>query len=147
MTELLHEIVIERPIEEVFQFATAPRYWPQWHPSTVSVDLSTQTSLLENQTVVEVIKVGLIKDTVTWTVREHEAPNLWVIQGLANNGGTAVLEYDFSKRKHATHFRRVLNYQTPNLFMSVGDKLIGKRLMAKHSQQALQTLKALLENK
>ena len=145
MTEIRHEIVIDRSIEDVFNFATAPFYWPQWHPSSVDVDQPTPQSLQENQTVIETIKVGLIKDKITWTVREYEAPSLWVAQGDAHNGGTAVLQYYFTHWGGKTQFRRILNYQTANIIMAVGNLIIGRLLMKAESEKALVSLKDQLE--
>jgi len=147
MTELINEIVIDHPIDEVFNYATAPYYWPQWHPSSVAVDKTEPLSLQENQTVVETIKVGFLKGTVTWTVREHNAPHLWVIQGVADNGGTAVLQYYLTHWSGKTQFRRVLNYQLPNIFMAVGDLLLGRFLMKSESEKALVNLQAALQNR
>src|SRR5688572_27363414 len=83
MTRIVNAVQIDRPPADVFEYVTAPLNWPQWHPSSVSVDITTRRSLRIGERVREAIVVGGRPDHVLWVVREYDYPHRWVIEGRA----------------------------------------------------------------
>jgi uncharacterized protein YndB with AHSA1/START domain len=145
MTRIVTDIVIERPVEAVFDYVTTPSNWPQWHPSSVGVDSAAGRSLDVGEQVREAIKVGWQRDRVQWTVLERERPRRWVIEGRGETGGAATLRYELGADGARTRFRRDLTYRMPNAFLGVIDRLLVRHIMAVASRSALARLKRALE--
>ena len=146
MTRIVTDIVIERPVEAVFDYVTAPAKWPQWHPSSLGVDVATDKSLDAGEQVREAIKVGWQRDHVVWTVLERERPRRWVIEGRGESGGAATLRYQLVADGPRTLFQRDLTYRMPNAFLGLIDRLIVRHIMRAASRKALARLKRVLES-
>src|SRR5258706_8857402 len=141
MTQIVTHISIERPVEAVFDYVTNAAKWPEWHPSSVGVDSQTSKSLRVGERVREDIKVGWRRDQVVWTVKEYQRPRRWIIEGLGQQGGSAVLEYQLNANGAATSFTRILNYRMPSKVPAFIDTLLVKHLMKAASRKALARLK------
>jgi len=64
--------------------------WPQWHPSSLDVSGAVDHSGLPGEQVTEQFLVAGRRGSVTWTVRERQAPYRWMINGVIHgrtNGG------------------------------------------------------------
>ena len=145
MSQIHNSIEIACPIELVFDFATTPGHWAEWHPSTIAVTGDTDHSLEPGEQVTEDFRAARRNGRAVWTVKEREAPYRWVIAGVAESGGTATITYSFTKVGAGTRFDRDLVYSHPGLIFAILDKLLGHRLLATESEQALRQLKELLE--
>jgi uncharacterized protein YndB with AHSA1/START domain len=146
MTRICSSIQIRQPIEEVFDFITTPRNWPQWHPASVSVGGNADHSLLPGEEVTENISVAGHHGQVTWLVRERSAPHRWVIDGTGKDGGHATITYTLTRHPAGTNFERELVYTVPNTLLALLDWLIIRSRMKADSVEALQRLKRLLES-
>jgi uncharacterized protein YndB with AHSA1/START domain len=146
MTRIVNAVQIDRPPADVFDYVTAPLNWPQWHPSSVSVDVTTARSLRIGEQVREAIVVGGRRDHVLWVVREYDYPHRWVIEGRGERGGTATITYRLSPAGRGTAFERDLLYRVPGVVLRLLDVLFIRGRMRASSRQALEQLKRLLES-
>jgi uncharacterized protein YndB with AHSA1/START domain len=146
MTRIVNAVQINRPPADVFDYVTAPLNWPQWHPSSVSVDVNTGRSLRISEQVREVIVVGGRRDRVLWVVREYDRPHRWVIEGRGERGGTAIITYRLSPAGRGTAFERDLVYQVSGIVLRLLDVLFIRGRMRAGSRQALEQLKRVLES-
>jgi len=149
MTRVYTTIQIPRPVEEVFDYVTAPQSWPKWHPSSIGVSGATDHSLEEGEQVIEEFLVAGRQGKATWTVKERIFPRLWVIDGIINesrNGG--VVTYQLTPRNGGTYFEREFVYPTRGIVFTVLDRLVIRRRVKAESRLALQQLQtALTEEK
>ncbi|HXV82968.1 MAG TPA: SRPBCC family protein [Candidatus Binatia bacterium] len=143
---IYNNIQINRPIEQVFDFVTTPRNWPQWHPASVSVSGNADHSLRPGEEVTETICVLGYRGGAKWLVRERSAPHRWVIDGSGENRGVATITYTLTRRSEGTVFDRELVYTMPNPLFPLFDSLILRRRMKTDSAEALRCLKRLLES-
>jgi uncharacterized protein YndB with AHSA1/START domain len=146
MTRINNAVQIDRPPTDVFDYVTAPMNWPQWHPSSVSVDVMTARSLRVGEQVREAIAVGGRRDQVLWVVREYDRPHRWVIEGRGERGGTATITYRLSPAGRGTAFERELVYRVPGILLRLLDVLVIRGRMRAGSRQALEQLKRVLES-
>jgi len=156
MSRIVTTVRIECPPEVVFDYATAPAYWPQWHPSSsLSVEMLPESarkqSLQVGGQVREWIAVEWRRDLLVWTVLEYERPSRWLISGRAGGGGSALITYELepvaTARGIVTSFRRELVYTLPNFWLRLLDMPIIRWRLAWVSRRALRQLKAILEQR
>lgn len=142
--KIVTEVKINRTAEEAFDFATTPANWPQWHPSSQGVSGTVDHPLEVGESVTEAVSVAGLKDSATWTVVERERPNKWKIQGVSSKG-SAVIVYSFTPESGGARFTRELEYSLSNPLLSLLDPLLIRRRMKAASEQALASLKKVLE--
>jgi len=76
MITVSQEITINRPVEQVFAFATNPENFPQWQSEIVSSKVVTEGPLRVGSQFTEVVKImGRPNDTLC-EVTEYEEPKL-----------------------------------------------------------------------
>lgn len=112
-TVLVDEVVINKPIEDVFNYATTADNWKQWHPNTFGAEGASDHSATEGEQIVELIKVGRIRvGKLFWIVTQHVEPSLWQISGVDHTGAAQFLiTYTLETTEdNATHFKRELIY-------------------------------------
>ena len=147
MTRIHKAIRIHTPTERVFEYATTPGNWPEWHPSSLGVSGATDHSLEPGEQVTEEFRVAGRRGRVIWTVREREAPRRWVIDGKVEDGGSGTITYTLTPDTGGTIFERELVYAMPNRVLALLDRLILRRRVAAESSQALGHLKTALERR
>jgi len=138
-------ILIQRPVEQVFDFLTTPGNWPLWHPSSLKVTGAADHSLLVGEQVTEEFVVAGQSGTAVWTVRERQAPHYWVIDGVAENGNRASIPYSLREHGGSTTFERVLEFTLlPPAFPGATLVEFARQVEAE-SSEALRRLKVVLE--
>ncbi|MGB8339698.1 MAG: SRPBCC family protein [Burkholderiales bacterium] len=148
---IVTSVQIQATPSEVFQFVTVAANWKLWHPATISVSGDVHRSAMPGETIVEKIRVGWYRGQARWTVRQWRTPSTahegrWVIEGRADNGGTARIVYVLASEKGGTRFTRALTYSTPNRFYAWLDRLFMRRLLVRQSERALRQLKRVMES-
>lgn len=145
-TRIRDEIIINRPVEAVFDYVTTPGNWPRWHPSSLSVTGSTDCSLEVGEQVTEEYQVAGRQGTVVWTVTEREHPRRWVIEGqIVGRGAGGTVAYTLAPANGATRFVREFSYPTPGLWFQLLNRLLVRRRIAAESTTAVRRLKEVLE--
>lgn len=139
------ETTIARPVEQVFDFATSPGYWPRWHPNSDRVSEGAEHSLEVGEQVTEDFRVGDHIGRAVWTVLERKAPHRWVIEGSQPDGSHATITYTFAAQGKSTAFRRelIIDKLSPGLPQGMADQI--RRRLEADSRAALEGLKKVLE--
>ena len=145
MSRVYKTILIDVPIEKVFDYVTTPANWPKWHPSSLGVSGKTDRSLEPGEKVAEDYRVAGRRGRVVWTVREREAPRRWVIEGQVESGGGGTLTYALTPYDGGTSFERDFVYTMPNPLVALLDRLVLRRRVEAESAEALRRLKRMLE--
>lgn len=127
MARITTSVEIRAPIQHVFDYATTPGNWPSWHPASRSVSGATDHSAAVGERITEEIETGGRRWRAVWIVRERAAPHRWVIEGVAEGGGSATLAYRLTSREGGTRFERELIYRMPNLRVAILDRLFIRR--------------------
>lgn len=148
--EIVNEVIIERPIEDVFQFTTTAENWKLWHPNTLDTDGADDHSATVGEEIIEYVRFFRIPGgKFFWTVSEHRENATWELVGEAEGGLIRfVLTYSFSTPRFGqTRFRRKLvcsmDKQGVNAIVlwSLGPYL------RVSSELAVRNLKAMLESR
>jgi hypothetical protein len=145
LTRILNTILIRRPMEHVFDYVTAPKSWPVWHPVTLAVHGATDHSLEIGEQVVEDFHSAGQRGSMTWTVRERQPPIRWVIEGTSDIGINATITYRLEQKPGGTLFARELCYWKPGVWFQLLDRLFQRRQVLAESAEALRRIKQQLE--
>jgi uncharacterized protein YndB with AHSA1/START domain len=147
-TEVVNEVVIHRPIEQVFDFATTAENWAKWHPNTLRTEGADDHSALVGEKITEWTKVGSIPGgELFWVVTEHVEPTRWQLEGQSQDGIMHfVLTYTFRPtRGGGTLFRRDLVYEMEKTDLTVLLNALTEPFMWLTSEVAVQQLKQVIE--
>jgi uncharacterized protein YndB with AHSA1/START domain len=147
VTRIHTTIRIDEPVERVFEYATTPGNWPEWHPSSLGVSGARDHSLEPGEQVTEEFRVAGRRGRVEWTVRERTVPRRWVIEGKVKSGGSGTITYTLIPDTGGTTFEREFVYATPNGLLALLDRLVLRRRIEVESAEALGRLKAALERR
>jgi hypothetical protein len=139
------EIYIERPPQEVFDFATTPALWHAWHPATVEVRGVPNRPLITGETALELIAVAGRRDQALWTVQVCAAPQRWEIVTDTENGSAHIV-YQIVPMKSGSRFHRTLAFRSKRWPWRALDSTLTRWLLERQSVWALRRLKEVLEN-
>jgi uncharacterized protein YndB with AHSA1/START domain len=142
MTRIINQIIIDRPIEAVFDLVTTARFWPQWHPATTGVSGATEQPMALGDVIREEAQIGGHSYAGNWTVVEHVRPMHVVLRG---GSGQIEITYTFRDQQGQTELVRQLEYQPENFGRSAPDANALQVLMDRQSAEALHKLKILVE--
>jgi uncharacterized protein YndB with AHSA1/START domain len=137
-TTVTNTVVINGAPGPVFDLITTARFWPQWHPATIAVGGVLERPYGAGDLVHERGRVGDTQFETTWKVVEHSRGSKVVLESQT---APARITYTFKRGKRSTRFTRTLEY-APVTFASVKEL---ERIMRDQSEQALNQLKALVE--
>ncbi|MFN8492319.1 MAG: SRPBCC family protein [Caldilineaceae bacterium] len=142
MTEITNTIPIHGPLAAVFDLVTTTRFWPQWHPATIGVGGVTERPFQQGDKIRERARIGAHTYEGAWTVTEHARPTHAVLLG---ESGRIQIRYVFQQVGDEVTYSRTLAYHPEDFAASAGDPARLAQLMYTQSEQALQKLKALVE--
>lgn len=137
-TRLRHEILIDRPIEAVFDVATTARHWTSWHPATQRVEGATQAPAQLGDRIVEHVRIAGHEGSGTWTVVVHEPPHRLVLDSTDAGIGHIRIGYTLTTEGGRTRFVRELDLPAlpPPIEAAMGEQ----------SERGLAALAELLEH-
>ncbi|MBI1801625.1 MAG: SRPBCC family protein [Chloroflexi bacterium] len=145
MGHVINTVLINRPIEEVFNLATTPKNWPRYHPNSLGVSGVTERPVRVGDVTRERANLGGRIGEGDWKVVEHE-PLRRVVWTIDNPGFEGRLIYAFEAQAATTRFTRDLEYQTP--FDSQPETAAQfEQYMHGESEKAVQNLKRVMESK
>lgn len=142
VARVVNLVRIHGPIERVFDVVTTTRFWPRWHPATISVGGVTERPIALGDVVRE---RAWIRERVyegDWTVVEHARPR-WVV--LSGRGGRIRIVYAFVPAGPATIFVRELEYHPEDFYGCAAEPAALENLMREQSEAASRNLKRLVE--
>jgi len=144
MPQLRHQIHIARPVEQVFDYASTPARWPEWHPSSLRLEPGAEQPLPAGARFEEDISAGGRKAHLSWTVLECQRPHVWIAKAQADNGVTLRLEYRLTAEGGGTAFTRLLSYELPSLLLKLYNWVLGQRRIHRESVLSLHQLRDVL---
>jgi uncharacterized protein YndB with AHSA1/START domain len=142
MTSIVAVTRIIGPAGPVFDLITSARFWPQWHPATLSVSGVTQRPYRLGDVIHERVRFAGTETSVSWRVAEHERPSHVVLQALT---APARITYSLEPKGDATVFSRELEYDAPSLRQATQEIANLDTLMQQQSEEGVRRLKELVE--
>ena len=135
-------VLIHRPVDEVFTYATTPKHWPLYHPNSLGVSGVVDRPVQVGDVTRERANLMGREGEGDWRVVERQAPER-VVWTIDNPGFEARLTYAFEARGGGTQFTRTLEYHVPFEGESLGQF---ERFMHDESEKAVQNLKRVMES-
>jgi len=143
MTVVVSVTTINGPAGAVFDLVTSARFWPEWHPATLSVSGVIHQPYRLGDEVHERVRFAGLELDVTWCVTQHVRPSHVVLQALTS---PARITYSFDAKGDTIEFRRELEYDEKLLRLLPGADNLGS-LMRKQSDEGVRRLKELVEQR
>ncbi|MCM3921469.1 SRPBCC family protein [Frankia sp. AiPs1] len=110
MPQVSDDIVTDRPIEAVFDFATTAGYWPRWHPAARRVEGTVDRPARVGDRILEQVTVAAVENTVTWTVVACDRPRRLEFSTDVDAGRVRI-GYDLTALTGGrTRFRRTVDF-------------------------------------
>lgn len=136
---------IDKPAQELFDYLTTAANWPKWHPATASVSGDVDHPATEGETIVEVVRHGLMRDTFPWKIEECRAPSRWAILAKSKRFGQKVrIEYTLTPENGGTRWERMMCFYFPQ-WLAPLDKLVFSKILRRNSEKAVRQLKQSME--
>jgi uncharacterized protein YndB with AHSA1/START domain len=140
MITVERSVAIQRPVEEVFAYATSAAKIPEWRPDILATTGPEQVAI--GTEFVETINF-LGRKPFTMKVRELEQNRKEVIENIAGPGVRPVQTFTFEKIGNATKFTVSVTVRTYGLFRILEPML--PTMIAKNWDGYLRNLKTRLE--
>jgi hypothetical protein len=129
------DVVIQGPMEKVFDLICLARLWPQWHVLTRAVGGVTEIPFKKGDRIYEFVRTPSGPMELDYEIVEHDRPH--GAKMVAEDGTTVT--YTFEEKADGIHFRRVmeLGSETGSMPLSASDET---------DRLSVANLKALVEN-
>ncbi|SAK96590.1 Polyketide cyclase / dehydrase and lipid transport [Caballeronia catudaia] len=145
-TRIVSVAAIQRAPTDVFDFVTTPAHWPQWHPSSLSVQGKTGHPLDVGEQVVEEFLVAGRRGRVVWTVSVKTFPARWSIDGVMDGRPAGTVTYTLTPEANGTRFVREFSYRASSLWFAFVNWIVLKGAIQSESDEAVTRLKRLLQS-
>ncbi|HZS79434.1 MAG TPA: SRPBCC family protein [Ktedonobacteraceae bacterium] len=140
-----NSIVIERPIEEVFDFVTDPTTTSLWQPNLAQSEIITPGPMQVGTAIREVRRIGKAEKSAVWEVTEYEPPHKRAYvytQSFGPITQSGITIFEATEKGTLVQFTAYVKTRFPlNLLMPL---LVG--LMRKQNEKNFALLKQLLES-
>jgi len=133
------EIYIEAPINTVYDYATQPERWNEWHPTSLHADTDNEGTPTSTQQFTEVVDLMGEELTLNHTVLLDERPLAFETRFVSAKGNGTV-RYDLHHKGSGTQFKRTLSYELNTPIPKLETR------MRDISEQAMANLKRRIEN-
>jgi len=138
------EIDIDQAPQAVFDYATTPAFWHNWHPATLEVRDVPNRPLTKGETALELIAVAGRRDQALWTVQVCIAPQRWEIVTDTDNGSAHIV-YQIVPIASGSRFQRTLEFRSKRWPWRALDSTLTRWILERQSARALRKLKEVLE--
>jgi uncharacterized protein YndB with AHSA1/START domain len=156
--KLEHEIVIQRPRQEVYDYVTQPFRWHEWHPASESAT-KAEAALNAGDSFGETVSMKplgflpiRVRQQLKWTVTETGRPTAWEAQATSKLIDLQ-LRYELEAQSEASHgsgagtrFHRTFHYTAKGWTRPI-ERFIVMPRMKRQSSIALKNLKRTLETR
>src|SRR5262249_44176598 len=139
---IVASVMISGPAGAIFDLVTPARYWPEWHPASEAVGGVTQRPFQLGDVLLERGKVAGVSFDIAWRVVEHVRKERVVLQ---SDAPPARITYTFQAVEGGVQFVRELSCDDAPFRARALDLNMVRDQMHRHSQDALQRLRALVE--
>jgi hypothetical protein len=116
-----NEVIVHKPIAQVFEFATVAKNWKEWHPNTLKTAGADNHSATVGEEIIEWVNLSGLHTVFFWEVTAHVEPTVWKLVGESEDRSLRFfLTYTLEATSAgATRFRRELVYEMKKSFFSV----------------------------
>jgi uncharacterized protein YndB with AHSA1/START domain len=146
-----HTVIFNRPIEQVFAYATTMGHWPKWQPATERLTGGQiEEPAQKGDTATEQVRSAGLTGEVRWLVTECNPPHHFAMRtthmGLPLMSKVCItLTYSLEPDNDATRFRRRFSFTTGTLLLRILERVYFRRRVEVDSVEALDRLKRLIE--
>ncbi|MGH8388736.1 MAG: sterol desaturase/SRPBCC family protein [Pseudomonas sp.] len=144
MTRMQHQIDIAGNPVAVLAYASTVSLWPQWHPSSLSIN-GQKGSLHAGARFEEDIRAGGRDGHLSWVVDEYLPGRHWCARADGDHGLSLVLTYQCEAEGDRTRFVRTLEYQFSGLGMRIANKLLLRRRIDRESAASMLALREMAQ--
>jgi uncharacterized protein YndB with AHSA1/START domain len=145
MSRTINTVHIARPLAVVFDYATTPKHWPQYHPNSLGVSGVTERPVQLGDVTRERASLMGREIEGDWKVVEHAPPQkvVWDIQS-ADGQSSMRLMYAFEEKDGGTQFTRDLEFHVAAIAGTPLEEVFAN-YMRGESEKAVQNLKKVME--
>jgi len=143
MPRVTKKILIQGPMERVFDLVTTAKYWTQWHPATISVTGAIDQPMQRGDTIRERARVAGIIAENDWTVVKRKRLSHVALKMPGTRLGDLELVYRFQPRGAEVEFTRELEFDLSKLPPLTRSEI--ERQLLSDSEVGLKRLKTLVE--
>ena len=137
--------------DAVFNYASAPAYWPFCHPSSVEVKqvegqppIDLKKSLPLNKQVIEITQLFYLQQTITWTCTASDPGATFTIEGSAF-GAKGKITYMFEDNPDGSvKFTRIFDLTATNILTIIGFVLLSN-FIGRDATKSLTTVMSMFE--
>ncbi|MCH8619617.1 SRPBCC family protein [Undibacterium sp. TS12] len=144
-THIYNAIEIQRPVQQVFDYACTPTHWPDWHPSSLKLYTKNAGIAKKGARFEEDVRAGGRTGHLVWTVTEYTEQRSWTGQATVDNGANLTVIYHVSATPTGTLFERHLHYDLPGFVLKILNLLVLRRRIVAESALSLQRLQDVLQ--
>lgn len=149
MRKIVNEIIIDKPVEEIFDFVTRPARWYEWFVSSQKSNLEDRSFKVEECFSIDTIQKLFetlpfqIKKTINYKVVEYTPPSNWRIVAESPEITTDT-SYEISDLEGKSKFTRVFIYNPKGIFKII-EPILLRRTIARDAEISLHKLKSRIE--
>ncbi|CAJ61690.1 MULTISPECIES: SRPBCC family protein [Frankia] len=121
MPQVSDDLVTDRPIEAVFDFAATAGHWPRWHPAARRVEGAVDRPARLGDRILEQVTVAGVDNTVTWTIVDCERPQRLAFTTDVDAGQVRIGYALAALADGRTRFRRTVDF--PDLGPAFADAM------------------------
>ena len=144
MTEIIRSIIIEAPIERVFQYASDYQKWPEFYEGVSDFNPITETTRGNGTKYIYKAKIFGMNNIVGTEITEFRENGGWI--GKSFKGLEHKTQWIFKKSNSNTEFTHGLSYKCP---WYMGGKFVDNKFVEpawiKIIEKSLQNLKRIME--
>jgi len=140
-------IIINRPVEVVFNYLTTPANWLEHLPTSFEIKPEINRPLVKGEKLSEFVKIKGLSGWVNWDCIENDGRTLFTVQGSSENfgGSRTSISYTFSQDSGRTVFNRIVKVSQNKLIMRMMEPMI-KIYVKKEANFIMTKVKDILEN-
>ena len=115
MFERRHDIVIDAPAEDIFNYVSNPNSWPEWIAASHEIN-SPDHPLQEGETFHEEWQTRNGGSELNWAVTICDAPKLWIAETQKTFISKITARYDVEAIEDQHRYTRtIINEDRPNM--------------------------------
>lgn len=134
-----NDVIIDAPIEKVYDYVSQPDRWHEWHPASLSADTGTAKPLKKGDTFSEKIRIYGQETQMSYEVLIASPPHEFKT-AFTSPLIDGTIHYTLEKNGDGTRFKRTLDYSIDKYIATM------KSGMLDLSVTALGNLKGKLES-
>jgi uncharacterized protein YndB with AHSA1/START domain len=147
MPRIQHSILIRKPIGQIYDYLTTPKYWPDFHPASLEETGATEHPLRPGDRHREKFRTRGWTGHINWTTLEADRPSHFRMRGEVEGvRGNLFITFRAVERAGGVELYRELEYARSNWLLRLIDKLYLHGHMTRESLTAWEQLKRNLES-